>query len=318
MKRGNWIKATIVGAGALGLGYLAERLAPAYDICLVDLAARVPWLRRVEQEQGYWLNICGSAGVERRWVDGLFRVLFLDRDGDHEELDSRLRETDLIFTAVGRKNLDNVLIELAPRLVERQRKVWLLFCENGRGLAERYSNRTGRHTVALDTVMSRMCRFAGEGERERYESMWPGESLWLAVEQYSHLPLDGSLCGDGPFNEAFSLMSAEQFRMWQDIKLFLHNGMHAFISYHAYLDGVRFFPEVPLPLCRRAHWVAMSEIVPALAHRHACARLDDLQRFTDALFDRLLNPSFHDSIERGIRGSGRSWHRANVSLGDVN
>ena len=89
-------------------------------------------------------------------MDGLFRVLFLDRDGDHEELDSRLRETDLIFTAVGRKNLDNVLIELAPGLVERQRKVWLLFCENGRGLAERYSNRTGRHTVALDTVMSRM------------------------------------------------------------------------------------------------------------------------------------------------------------------
>ena len=148
--------------------------------------------------------------------------------------------------------------------------------------------------------------------------MWPGESLWLAVEQYSHLPLDGSLCGDGPFNEAFSLMSAEQFRMWQDIKLFLHNGMHAFISYHAYLDGVRFFPEVPLPLCRRAHWVAMSEIVPALAHRHACARSDDLQRFTDALSTACSTHHSMIQLSAAFAGSGRSWHRANVSLGDVN
>jgi hypothetical protein len=30
-------KAVIVGAGALGLGFLAERLAHDYDLCLADV-----------------------------------------------------------------------------------------------------------------------------------------------------------------------------------------------------------------------------------------------------------------------------------------
>jgi len=32
------VQAVIIGAGALGLGFLAERLAPDYDLCLAEYA----------------------------------------------------------------------------------------------------------------------------------------------------------------------------------------------------------------------------------------------------------------------------------------
>ena len=45
--------AVIVGSGALGLGFVAERLAPDYDLCLADVRAQEARLLRLEIQQSY-------------------------------------------------------------------------------------------------------------------------------------------------------------------------------------------------------------------------------------------------------------------------
>jgi mannitol-1-phosphate/altronate dehydrogenase len=92
------------------------------------------------------------------------------------------------------------------------------------------------------------------------------------------------------------------FSCWEDIKLFLHNGVHAFISYHAFLEGVRFFKDTPAAIRERARQVVLQEVVPAIVQTHPSADGEKVQQYGLELLERFFNPYFNDSIERGIRG----------------
>ena len=85
MKRG---KAVIIGAGALGLGFLAERMAPGYDLCLADTSAKSELLSHLQRDQGFTLNVCGRDGIVARKVIGLFETALIDTaEGDVDDLD---------------------------------------------------------------------------------------------------------------------------------------------------------------------------------------------------------------------------------------
>ena len=102
MKRG---KAVIIGAGALGLGFLAERMAPGYDLCLADTSAKSELLSHLQREQGFTLNVCGPDGIVARKVIGSFETALMDTAEGRGILGRALREADLILTATGRKAL---------------------------------------------------------------------------------------------------------------------------------------------------------------------------------------------------------------------
>jgi hypothetical protein len=297
------MRATIIGAGALGLGYLAERLAPDYELCLVDRCERAPWLRAIACEQGYWLTVCGS-GIEARRVSGSFEAICLDESGGRERLSEVLGQTDIVLTAVGRANLGSVVEVMGPALHGRSRALWVLFCENGHAIAETHAGRLGQRAIGVDTVMSRMCRFAEPEEASGYRALCAGgpAQTALVVEPYSFLPLDATRCAGGPFSPVFSLVATEVFALWEDVKLFLHNGMHAFVACHAHLMGVRTFSEVPVSLRERARMVAQTELVPALTRVHRVPPTLDLAAYADELLGRFFSPCFRDSVARGIRG----------------
>jgi len=132
--------------------------------------------------------------------------------------------------------------------------------------------------------------------------MWPSHEEVLVVEDYEFWPLDASLCEGGPFSSAFSLVPREEFLLWEDIKLYMHNGMHAFVAYQAFLEGTRSFTEVSDALREAARETMLTEIVPAIVRTHSCARPAELDRYGLALLARFFNPFFCDSIERGTRG----------------
>ena len=297
MKRG---KAVIIGAGALGLGFLAERMAPGYDLCLADTSAKSELLSHIQRDQGFTLNVCGHDGIVARKVIGSFETAIIDTAEGRGILGRALRAADLILTATGRKALGKVVGEIAPVLKARATKAWLLFCENGLNLASTYAPCFGTPTVLVDTVMSRMCRFAPP-EQTSYERMWT-DGEYLVIEDYDYLPLDVDLCASGPFSPVFSIVSHADFRCWEDIKLYLHNGVHAFISYHAFLEGVRFFKDTPVSIRERAREVVLREVVPAIVKTHSSADREKVQQYGLELLERFFNPYFNDSIERGIRG----------------
>jgi mannitol-1-phosphate 5-dehydrogenase len=297
MKRG---KAVIVGAGALGLGFLAERMAQGYDLCLADTRAKSAVLSRLKRDQCFAVNVCGRDGIAVRKVTGSFETAIVDTADGKGILARALLEADLILTATARKALRKVVDGIAPILNARPTKAWLLFCENGLDIARAYAPSFGPQTVLVDTVMSRMCRFARPDETS-YEPMWPGGEA-LVAESYDYLPLDAGLCSLGPFSPVFSMVSHADFSCWEDIKLYLHNGVHAFISYHAFLEGVRFFQDTPVPIRERARQVVLQEVVPAIVQTHPAADGEKVRQYGLELLERFFNPYFNDSIERGIRG----------------
>jgi mannitol-1-phosphate/altronate dehydrogenase len=291
-------KAVIIGAGALGLGFLAERLAGDYALCLADIRAKETLLHRIEADQGFELNLCRLDGIRPRHVTGSFTVAFTD-DPSQGPLDRALAEADLVLTATNVKVLDQVMSRISEALNKRAAKAWLLFCENGRHAAT-YAPRFGHQTVLVDTVMSRMCRFGDPSERG-YKPLWSGATTPLVVEDYDYLPLDAGLCPRGPFGPVFSLVPHAEFDLWEDIKVFLHNGMHAYVSYRAFLEGVKRFPDTPQWIRKEARRVMRDEVIAAIVRTHRNADREQILRYGSNLLDRFFNPYFNDSIERGVR-----------------
>jgi mannitol-1-phosphate/altronate dehydrogenase len=283
------------------LGFIAERLAGHYDLWLADISSNEQMLRRLEAEQSFTINICGLDDVWPQRVTGRFEVTLTDTPQGRAKLDQALREADLVMTATGRRLLDGLVANIAPAMNARTRKAWLLFCENGQHIAESYAHSFSPQTVLVDTVMSRMCRF-DQPREGRYQSVWSGCDRALVVEDYSFLPLDADLCHSGPFASVFSLVSGADFLLWDDIKLYLHNGMHAFVSYHAFLDGVERFTETPSWIRGEARQVMLEEVIPALVRRHTCAKKKEIEDYGLTLLKRFFNPFFDDTIERGVRG----------------
>jgi mannitol-1-phosphate/altronate dehydrogenase len=294
-------KAVILGAGALGLGFLAERTASHYDLCLADLSSKEDLLRQIEADQCFTINVCSLEGVYPKQVAGCFKVTLTDTPEGRDELDQALNEADLVFTATGKQLLDDVVLMIAPAMNRRVKRGWLLFCENGRHIAASYARSFGPQTVLVDTVMSRMCRL-GSAQESAYQSLWPGSERALVVEDYGFLPLSADLCRSGPFGPMFSLVSHAEFLLWEDIKLYMHNGMHAFVSYHAFLEGAELLTDTPPRIRQEAEQVILEELVPAIVRTHPRARQKEIEEYGLGLLERFFNPFFGDTIERGIRG----------------
>jgi hypothetical protein len=283
------------------MGFLAERTASHYDLCLADLSSNENLLRQIESDQSFTINLCSLEGIFTRRVTGHFQVIFTDTPEGRGELDQALPEADLVLTATGRRLLDDVVAMIAPAMNGRVKKGWLLFCENGQHITASYAHSFGPQTVPVDTVMSRMCRF-GSAQEGTYQPLWPGSDRALNVESYSFLPLSADLCRSGPFGPMFSVIPHAEFLLWEDIKLYMHNGMHAFVSYHAFLEGAELFTDTPRWIRGEARHVMLEEVVPAIVRTHACARQEEIEAYGLNLLQRFFNPFFGDTTERGVRG----------------
>ncbi len=294
-------RAVIVGAGALGLGSLAERLANDYDLYLADITPNQTLLRQIEADQRFTVNLCSLRDVVPRSVTGSFKVILIDTPDGRPEFAQALREADLVLTATGRRLLDDVVAAVAPALKTREEKAWLLFCENGRNIAASYASSVGNRIVTVDTVMSRMCRFDGL-HQGKYAPLWSGGDKALVVEDHSFMPLDAGLCDSGPFTSVFSLVSGAEFLLWEDIKQYMHNGMHAFVSYHAFLEGARLLIDSSAWIRREARRVMFDEVIRAIIRTHSFAAKKDIAAYGSDLLRRFFNPFFADTVERGIRG----------------
>jgi hypothetical protein len=294
-------RAVIIGAGALGLGFLAERLCGDYDLCLADVSARIDMLRRIEADQAFVVNLCSLHDIRSRCVSGRFEVAFTDAPDGRSVLNRALADADLILTATSRSVLERVVPVISPALNARRNRAWLLFCENGLDIARVYRPHFGEHVVLVDTVMSRMCRF-GDPHAGRYQPLCADCAECLIAEDYGFLPLDAEACRGGPFSAAFSMVPHAEFQLWEDVKLYLHNGMHAFIAYRNYVNDVERFADTPAWIRDEARSVMLDEVIPAIVHTHDCAHLEQIEHYGMQLLERFCNPYFDDTVDRGVRG----------------
>ena len=169
-------------------------------------------------------------------VAGSFETILADYSGDRTRYERALREADIVLTVTGRNVLDRVVDLIGPAMNIQDKKQWLLFCENGLDVAATYASRFDSSVVAMDTVMS-ACAGSRMTKRKHTNRCGPGLYRRLLWRITDFLPLDIDKAQDGPFSPKFTLVTHEEFLCWEYIKFYMHNGAHAFVSYHAHLEG---------------------------------------------------------------------------------
>lgn len=293
-------KVVIIGSGALSLGFLGERLSTDYEITFADKAVKSLVLKSIKNEKQYCLNVCHLDRIEMATIKGHFEALNIDNDIEKNKFTQAIKEADLIFTAVGNRNLPAVISQITPIVNEKTNKCYILLCENGHDLAKIYQ-KNFQESIVVDTVMSRMCRFAESGE-SGYLPFCGSYPDKLVVESYKFIPFNQKIFSSGHFSNVFTPVEPDIFNAWDDIKFYAHNGIHAFVAYHAFLERTRYFSDVNPKLKDKTTEMLFQEICPALHRAHPNFQYPDLEEYAVNLLKRIFNPYFHDSVDRGIRG----------------
>jgi len=285
-------RVTIIGAGALGLGFLGPSFSEEAEILFLDVEARQSLIEGLEKRRFYGITL---AGPSPRRVEVKNVRAMLTRS---PEAAPALSESDLCFTAVGAGNLPSLsaLFRDAGRLRGGKGPLRVLAAENGYAMGRRIEQLAGpeANIKATDTVMGRMCRFTDE----------PGSAV-LAEEFYGIPFLKSTGFPDLPFS-ALQPCDEKRFALEKDVKLFAHNCVHGMFAHAAARQGLSRICEAGAqePLRERARAMLKGELLPALKTRHNGV-LDSQAYLNYAvhLVERILSPWFADTVERGIRGA---------------
>lgn len=311
----------VFGAGALGLGFLGPELHRQYRMIFVDIPQKAGLIGALRAGRSYRMNESGPA-LNVQEIDN---VDALDVAADAARLERELAGATLIFTAVGEPNLGKVapLVARAARAVPAGRRLRVLCCENGIHIAEKMR---GHLRAALggelpdtvrvgDTVMGRMCQWV-EHPQNPWTALAPGVDVAVVGEPFFGMPVEAhALEGLESPGEAFQVCSPARFAALEDLKMFAHNGLHAFLACLGALRGYELFCQLSadaeiMALARR---LLADEIGPALLTRHA-EGLDrnEYRNYATTIVRRILCPGLRDTIGRGVRGALRKlapWER---------
>ncbi len=319
MTADNQLNVVVLGAGALGLGFIGPELTPRCRITYLDIPAKADLLGRLREAGAYTFNQTGLSMRPVR-VEGV-GGLAMDDPAAAEALDS----ADIIITAVGEPNLPKVAPTLAEVAARRPvgRPLRILCAENGvdiaHGLRTSVEQAAGRELgealLVGDTVMGRMCKVVPD-PAPPIEPVAPGQDWAVVAEPYFGIPVEAhAVAGLEGLPPAVRPQEAAAFSASEDVKMLCHNGLHAVISCLGYLRGRKYFDELraDADIMELARRLLAEEAAPALLAKHTGAldRNEHLN-YSDWILRRVTCPVLHDPIDRGVRGTMRKlqpWER---------
>jgi len=304
----------------LGLGFLGPELSADYEMVYVDIPEKADFLSHLTRCGEYTYNETGpsSRAVTVHGVRGM-------SSADAAAVQRALDEADVVFTAVGEKNLPKLASTFAQAAERRRsgRPLRILCCENGLEIAKRFRERiesvlsggAGGRLLVGDTVMGRMCRIAKPRE-EGLEPIAPGFDWGVAAEPFFGIPVPRrAMEGLEAPGAAFQVMSDAEFATQEDVKMCAHNGLHAFLAFLGHLKGKSFFCELTTDkqLMRMAYSMLLDEVGVALMRKHGRA-LDRnfYYNYAPTILRRITCPGLRDVIARGTRAAMRKlepWER---------
>lgn len=302
----------VLGAGALGLGFLGPELSPDCRITYLDIPAKAALLDQLKRSGSYVFNETGLSmrPVTVAGVDGLC----LARGEGAGQVQEALDAADLVFTAVGERNLSKVAPLLASAAQRRPagRPLRILCAENGVEIAlnlrKAIEKEAGRELGDLllvgDTVMGRMCKIVQE-LAPPVEPPEPGLAWAVVAEPFFGIPVEEhAVAGLPDLPAAFDPQPPERFHASEDVKMLAHNGLHAMLACIGYLKGVEHFDELrddaeAMELAR----LLADEAGTALSGKHGAALpRSGYLNYCDSILRRVTCPVFHDTVARGVRG----------------
>ena len=309
----------IFGAGALSLGFLGPELSKDYQITFVDREYKSDFLSYLHRENRYQVNISFPKikVVEVRNVSGLN----LDDPQQMDMIIDKIGSVPIVFTAVGLSNLKRAAFILAKGIEQRYRKgkddLFILCGENGWDVETLMESYLKEYILDLSSqvrignpVMGRMCRCEGDVKEKRVFQPVANDFNWAVIAEPRYgIPLTKSVVKDKDeafYGRAFQIKEDREFIALKRMKLLLHNGTHAFLSYLGYLKGYSYFYELTKEekLLGLVDKMINNEIIKALLSYYGdVLNENEVNNYVTCLLRRILCSGFKDSIARGIRGS---------------
>jgi len=293
----------VIGAGALGLGFLGPELSRDAQVWFLDQDEKADLLGGIERDRAYTVNLVG-ARIRPLRVENVRGMPA--SDGRAEEIIAR---ADLCFTAIGGSNLPAVapLLRSAARRRGPSNPLPVLCAENEPKAAEGLSGQIGgeENVAVSDTVMGRMCRWLPETGGAGAGLFGAGGPAVVAEEYYGIPYRRSGLAAAPPFDALLPREDA-RFALEEHVKLFAHNCVHGMFAHAAARRGSTRISEIgkDRQLHERARRMLRAELRPALERAHGdIFVLADYLNYTAHLVRRIVSPEFADTVERGTRGS---------------
>ena len=292
----------IIGAGALGLGFIGPIAASAGETWLFDVGIKASLLEAIDRRRGYRINQAFDEEVRVVTVDDVRTGIVSDPIAVEA-----LSECDCCFTAVGTENFEAVASPLRAAARVRATPLLVLCGENGIEVARRLSTIVGKdeNVCSGDTIMSRMCRFMDRVE-DGYTPLCEGVAAGITTDdvdviQY-HLQ-SGSLPSE---YDGMQQLGEEEFALYTHMKLFGHNCLHALYAFASAKAGFTRIADVcgSAMLADRAHRMLFEELGPALARHHRT--LFDAETYRthmERVTSRIVSKGLNDTVDRGVRGA---------------
>ncbi len=296
-------KGMVFGAGSIGRGLVGQIFAQSgMEVTFVDVDDALVDLLR--ERQSYPLTSISNEGEETVEIAGVNAI----HGGDLERITERLRDVDVIATAVGAGNLPQIAYTIACGLSRRfatgnDVPVDILLCENLMHAPEvfrRYMDRQGLLSESqflkiglVDTSIGRMVPLATEEMRKE-------DPLRVYAEPYCKLQIDS----EGVRGNAAQLSNVEAFspfRYQKERKLYIHNLGHSVASYWGAFYRLEYIWQcMEHTEIKKRTMDAMLCSARAIAQKYEVDR-EEVVSYADDLLARFYNKPLMDTVLRGCR-----------------
>ncbi len=300
------MKALIVGAGNIGLGFLGHLLWKSGQFSIVFIETREDRVSVLNQEKSYAVVTVSNDGFKEEIVKPVRAILSTNKDS----VVDAVVDADLILTAVGKQNLVHIAPYLSLGLVERLRRrprtemhVIVIACENVYDNTKYLENLILGHlpekTRSLITdlvsfpccMVDRIVPTAPKEIADRY-------SLAVAVEDFYQFVVDGAAL-KAPFSALEGVEISNNLSAKLEQKLFTLNMLHGIIGYWGHLAGCEFIHEAIsdkriMDLARGA----LAEVNEIISKRHSVISICEQNYYGENILRRFQNHNLKDPIKR--------------------
>lgn len=296
-------QAVIVGAGAVGRGFLGQLFCEAgWGVTFVDVNATL--VAALARDGSYPHVTVSDTGSVRTTIGPVTAI----RSADEESAVAALVAADAAATAVGARELPAVVSMLATavarRIEEGRPPLNVLLCENLHGaggiaadllassLPQIDAATLDANVGLLETSIGRMIPVPDAAALAL-------EPTVISVEPYKSLPYDAAAVRGGPL-EVPGLVAdpSVPFAFYVDLKLYVHNMGHVLTAYLGERGQLRTIAEaIEQPPIRHLVRAAMGESARALSLAYD-RPLAGLMADVDDLIHRFGNHALGDTVER--------------------
>jgi len=294
------------GAGNIGRGFIGQIFYQSgYELTFIDTAK--PVIEALNREKRYPINILGNgkqAGLSHDdiWIEKVKTV----NGKNEEEAAQSIADADIMATAVGVRALPFIAPVIAAGFKKRFAKTIaplnLIICENlidanrvFERLIKEHLDEEGRKK--FDEQIGLVKASIGRMVPLQTKQMQNGNPLRVCVEAYGFLPVDKTAF-KGEIPSLVGMYPFDNFDLYIQRKLFIHNMGHAICAYFGMIRGDTYIYETVAHggILYIAH-NAMLESALALASKYN-ASLPELHWHIRDLLLRFTNKALADTCAR--------------------